>query len=109
MTPPNNRPNQVSSLAAPPGGAKENEPLHVVNINNIPVQLTPTMANLLMSYQPEDARQPNNYQVGKAFILLPTVPTFQRVSILVDKLGLAVTPLVAIDRLHERGKAGARP
>jgi len=105
--PPNNRV-QVSSLGAPPGGQKESEPLHVVHINNIPVQLTPAMANLLMSYQPEDSKQPNNFEIGTAFILLPTVPTFQRCSILVDKLGLGVTPLVATDRLQDRGRSGAK-
>jgi hypothetical protein len=105
--PPNNRV-QVSSLGAPPGGAKDGEPLHVVHINNTPVQLTPAMANLLMSYKPEDSRQPNNFQVDKAFILLPTVQKFQRCSLLIDKLGLAVTPLVATDKLQERGKSGAR-
>merc|ERR1712054_55471 len=67
------------------------------------------MANLLMGYQPEDSRQPNNFQLDKAFLLLPTVPDFQRCSILIDKLGVGFTPLVAVERMQDRGRPGIRP
>lgn len=107
--PPNNRVSvQVSSIGAPPGGVKESEALHMVHINNIPVQLTPTMASLLMSYQPEDSKQPDPFEISKASVLLPTVPSFQRCTVLIDKLGLSVTPLVAAGLMQERGRSGAR-
>jgi len=65
------------------------------------------MATLLMSYQPEDSKQPDNFE-NHACILLPTVSIFQRCAAAVDKLGLSVTPLVAPDRLTEKARPGTR-
>lgn len=101
---------QTSTLGAGPGSLKDAE-LHVVYINSIPVSLTPAMAISLKSYRPEDAIMPTPFELSQVHILLPTVSIFQRCSIVVDKLGLNIVPLVPAnsERLRqERGRLAAR-